>query len=190
MGYMTVVSILNDAWETIKRHPEEFIENIEKGMNHPYYQDGAVQSYPVGNYYNPMEVAASFHADVPQVFYAGRNCMTMLTDHTAKKKNDIEFQLERAQEAKKVLNRQEKELKEKLKRFDEYEAGDILLCKKELKFSRKKENPVLLKRGSHYQVESIDDKYAFFVGENEENAVIPVLDVDLYFEREEEKNGN
>lgn len=30
MGFMTVVSILNDGWDTIKKHPDQFIENIEK----------------------------------------------------------------------------------------------------------------------------------------------------------------
>ena len=32
MGYMTVVSILNDAWHDIKENPKAFIENISKGM--------------------------------------------------------------------------------------------------------------------------------------------------------------
>ena len=73
MGYMTVVSILNDAWETIKEHPEEFIDNIEKGM--VCHRGETVKSYPVGNHCNPMEVHQSEHADIPQLLLAHGNAM-------------------------------------------------------------------------------------------------------------------
>ena len=74
MGYMTVVSILNDAWDTIKEHKEQFIENIEQGM-HEYHTGKKVNSYPVSNYANPMEVHQSFHANMNKVLVVGGNHM-------------------------------------------------------------------------------------------------------------------
>lgn len=78
MGYMTVVSILNDAWDTIKKNPKQFIENIEDGMEN--YHAPAVQHYPVGNYANPMEVHRSFHANLNKVLVVGGNHMEDLTE--------------------------------------------------------------------------------------------------------------
>lgn len=119
MGYMTVVSILNDGLDVIKKQPEEFVNNIECGVDgisadRKYRYSNNVNDYPVGNFANPMEVAKSFHADNPQIFYVGQNCMTMLTDWTASSKEDMEFQLERIKEAKKTLLVSERDLKEKL----------------------------------------------------------------------------
>lgn len=73
MGYMTVVSILNDAWDTIKQNPEQFIKNIEEGMHN--YNGKAVNHYPVSNYANPMEVHTSFHANLNHVLVVGGNHM-------------------------------------------------------------------------------------------------------------------
>ena len=88
MGYMTVVSILNDAWDTIKENPEQFIKNIEEGMESRYGL--AVQSYPVGNYANPMEVHRSFHANLNHVLVVGENHMEDLTElKPGKSKNDF-----------------------------------------------------------------------------------------------------
>lgn len=33
MGYMTTITILNDAFDQIKNNPNEFIEQINKGLN-------------------------------------------------------------------------------------------------------------------------------------------------------------
>lgn len=90
MGYMTVISVLNDGFENIKRHPGQFLENIEKGMvsNGP-----TVKSYPVGNHGNPMEVHRSVHADTPQLLLAHCNS---LTDINAVRENkDSLFHLKR-----------------------------------------------------------------------------------------------
>jgi fibronectin type 3 domain-containing protein len=85
MGRMTVISILNDAWETIKANPTQFIKNIEKGMNN---SESAVQSYPVENYNNPMEVHRSFQSNLNHVMVVGRNHMEDLTDLTQRKMTD------------------------------------------------------------------------------------------------------
>ena len=74
MGYMTVVSILNDAWHTIKENPKQFIENIEKGM-HEYASPKVINHYPVSGYCNPMEVRRSFHANQSNLLLVGGNHM-------------------------------------------------------------------------------------------------------------------
>lgn len=82
MGYMTVVKILNDGWHIIKDNPEQFVENIEKGMHQ--YSDRLIVEYPVGNYVNPMSVHKSVHADIPQLLLVHQNAMwdlnTVYTD--------------------------------------------------------------------------------------------------------------
>lgn len=103
MGYMTIVSILNDAWDVIEKHPEEFIKNIEKGMH--LYKGKTINDFPVGNYCNPMEVHQSVHADVPQLLLAHRNA---LTDLNAVKENKdslflMQYQMESLQLAKNLI---------------------------------------------------------------------------------------
>ena len=73
MGYMTVVSILNDAWHDIKKNPEQFIANIEKGMHD--YTSKVINHYPISGYANPMEVHRSFHANQSNLLLVGGNHM-------------------------------------------------------------------------------------------------------------------
>lgn len=84
---MTVVSILNDAWQTIKENPQQFIENIEAGMEN--YYGTSVHSYPVGNYSNPMEVHSSFHANINKVIFVGGNHMENLAELGRNKSDDF-----------------------------------------------------------------------------------------------------
>lgn len=86
MGYMTVVSILNDAWDTMKENPKKFMENVEAGMNN--YNGSAVQSYPIGSYANYMEVHRSFHSNLNKVLVVGGNHMEDLTELKPWKTND------------------------------------------------------------------------------------------------------
>jgi hypothetical protein len=85
MGYMTVVSILNDAWETIKENPDQLLKNIEEGMNS---YGNTVQSFPVGNHANPMEVHSSFHANHQVVLVVGGNHMEDLSEMKLTRTND------------------------------------------------------------------------------------------------------
>lgn len=103
---MTIVSILNDGFDTIENHPDEFIKNIKAGMHGGFAigNEKAVNSYPVGNYANPMAVCRSFHADTPQVFFAGRNSLTLLTDSFCNGPKDIQYLLDRIDESKKLLS--------------------------------------------------------------------------------------
>lgn len=109
MGQMTVVSLLNDGWDTIKEHPDQFIENIDKAITEQY---DPVRDYRIHNFANPMEVSASFSADVQQLFFMGHNTMTNLTTTAYATEEDKEFQLKRIKEARKLLDIYEKLIKE------------------------------------------------------------------------------
>lgn len=118
---MTVVSILNDGWENIKKHPDEFINNIELGMNGiPSYSkmpgSRSVNYYGVGNHANPMEVATSFHADHAGIFFVGQNTMTMLNDWRPKSDREMRLQLDRIVAAKRALDLVEQDLRDRLKK--------------------------------------------------------------------------
>lgn len=189
MGFMTVVSILNDGWDTIKKHPDQFIKNIEMGMagddeNGIRSYHSMVNEYPVDNFSNPMEVAKSFHADTPHVFFAGRNCMTMLTDYSAKDKKEIEFQLKRIKEAKSLINYQEKELKRKLEKFSLFKKGDVLKCKKDYKNWRDGHLVLLCEQGMEYTIISIVNEGSSIIIDTKEGACrINILDIEDYFSR-------
>lgn len=140
MGYMTVACFLNDGIDHFKEHPKQVIDNIISGgmgVSNGRRLHRAVNDYPVGNFVNPMEVSQSFHADLSQVFLAGQNTMTMLTDWRFNSIKDMEFQLARIKEAKRLLTKTEKSLKENLERLKKYKAGvkvkaviDLKVCKK------------------------------------------------------------
>lgn len=74
MGYMTVVSILNDAWHDMEENPKQFMANIKKGM-HDYDTSKVINHYPVAGYCNPMEVHRSFHANQSNLLLVGGNHM-------------------------------------------------------------------------------------------------------------------
>lgn len=78
MGFMTIISILNDGWDAIKSNPEEFIKNIERGM---LFGGSSVRSFGVGYHANPMMVKSSKHADFTQLVMACENRMTDLLEH-------------------------------------------------------------------------------------------------------------
>lgn len=86
MGNMTVVSILQDAWPTIKENPEQFVKNIEDGMNMPFTPAGfpipikSINSFAVGNHANPMMVARSWHDSRDKVFIVGHGYMADITE--------------------------------------------------------------------------------------------------------------
>lgn len=81
MGQMTIVSILNDGWNEIKKNPQQFIDNIERGMhtmtrlNMP-----GTNSFSVGRHANPMRVHTSFHDSQTKVFVVGQGCMCELNE--------------------------------------------------------------------------------------------------------------
>lgn len=74
MGYMTVISILNDGWTSIQNNPEELVKQIDTGMDQ--MNPKTVTSHSVGNRYPSVFVGRSMHADNPQLMLACRNFMT------------------------------------------------------------------------------------------------------------------
>lgn len=89
MGYMTVVSILNDAWDLIKENPEQFIKNIEDGMEN--YGDRIVNMYAIGNHSNPMEVHRTFHNNQKQVLVVYGNHMENMKEFNHWKLNNANY---------------------------------------------------------------------------------------------------
>jgi len=183
MGYMTVISVLNDGWETIKNHADEFMENIENGMQGGHVFRRNVNTFSVGNHCNPMEVSKSFHADNAQVFYVGQNCMTMLTDWTTNNKRDIEFQLKRIKDAKSMINYREKELKEKLNIISAYEKAKVLECKKDYKEWTGKETELIFKAGEKYRIlrNDFEGSKLIMQSEKENPIMINTLEFSNYF---------
>lgn len=92
MGYNSVVLILNDGFDQIEKHPEEFISSLRPlvvggilrdEQRHPYGKgtrdigDGPA-SFGVGNHGNPAAVINVAHADATQVILVGQNSATLL----------------------------------------------------------------------------------------------------------------
>lgn len=123
MGYMTVVSFLNDGFDQLKEHPDQVVDNIINGGNRYAPNDPVVKDYPVGNFVNPMEVAESFHADFSNVFLAGKNSMSMLTNTRCSSMADICYQLEGIKEAKQLLNQAKKNIEATLEKIKQYKNG-------------------------------------------------------------------
>lgn len=78
MGHMTIVSVLCDAMDTIKEHPEQFVKNISEGMHD--YGPRKINSYGVGNHANPMMVHHEFHDMLDQLILVGHGYMTNIAD--------------------------------------------------------------------------------------------------------------
>lgn len=96
MGYMTTITILNDALDQIKKYPKEFVDNVLNGVNgidkFGKRENKLINSYGVGNYANPIEVAKSHHADESRLYLVYQNMMVSLgynddiTDYDLRKK--------------------------------------------------------------------------------------------------------
>lgn len=83
MGYMTVLSILNDGLSEIENNPKEFVEGISKNLNGKYIKGEKYQktiSFGVGSHCNQVDIHQSFHADNTQVFFAGWNSLVNMYD--------------------------------------------------------------------------------------------------------------
>lgn len=83
MGFNTTVLILNDAWDQIKKHPEEFVAGIDKMMR----RGG---TFGVGNHCNPVQVLRSEHADHFRLYASHGNQITELSPWEPKTKEQIE----------------------------------------------------------------------------------------------------
>jgi hypothetical protein len=72
MGYNTGVMILNDALDTIRDHPKQFVDGIWDAVG---LWRGRPTTFPVGNYGNPATVFHMGHADQVGVYSIGANCV-------------------------------------------------------------------------------------------------------------------
>lgn len=79
MGYMTTVLILNDCWDQIEKHPEQFVEGVREKM----HGGGTVS---VGICANPVEVMNSEHADVFRLYATQANTIIDLSPWDPKTK--------------------------------------------------------------------------------------------------------
>jgi hypothetical protein len=88
MGYNTTVVILNDAWDQIKKHPSEFVAQLDPlvgcGLSSSRYSirefemgKGGIE-FPVGNHCNAASVITNEHADMVSVLLVGGNYGTVL----------------------------------------------------------------------------------------------------------------
>lgn len=88
MGYMTVVSILNDGWHLLQENPDKFMDNISRGMRGEY-RGSVVQEYGVQGFANPMEVHRSFHANESNLLLVGQNHMENVADINPNRMDDF-----------------------------------------------------------------------------------------------------
>lgn len=88
MGYMTVVSILNDGWHLLQENPDKFMDNISRGMRGEY-RGSVVQAYGVQGFANPMEVHRSFHANESNLLLVGQNHMENVADINPNRMDDF-----------------------------------------------------------------------------------------------------
>lgn len=74
MGFMTEVSILNDAWDVIESNPDQLVQAIKKGMNEHASTTHAVRGSKGGIYISPpITVHPSHHADDEMLYVAYQN---------------------------------------------------------------------------------------------------------------------
>lgn len=76
MGYLSTVLVLNDALETIRENPKEFVEGMYTSiMQHSRFKRGEEwrNTWRVGGFCNPAQVIACHHADSTHVMVVGQN---------------------------------------------------------------------------------------------------------------------
>lgn len=99
MGFMTELSLLNDAWHAIERNPTQLVDAIKRGMNGA---PGDTHGIHDGNsvYANPITTFPSHHADDPRVYIAWQNSFKSLDQYIVSTQYG-----ERLEEVKPVLLR-------------------------------------------------------------------------------------
>ena len=112
MGYMTVISILNDGFSAIKENPKEFVDKIEEGISGvKSYSSGTcltnknINNYSVGNHANPMWVKKPLHTDSPQLTLSYQNMLVAFGAFNDIE--DLELRKKLLEKAKEVLRYEE-----------------------------------------------------------------------------------
>jgi len=113
MGYMTTITILNDAWHVIEKNQQQFINIINAGMNGIDEFRGRgryINDYSIGNHSSPVMVAQSNHADDQRLFLTGGNMMT--TFGYVNDMTNLELRKELLKIAKGIIKQEERSIKE------------------------------------------------------------------------------
>jgi len=66
MGYLTTITISNDALDTIEKHRDEFMENLLRFCKSGGYSEA--KYFSVGNHANPVVLQTPRHADNHTVY--------------------------------------------------------------------------------------------------------------------------
>lgn len=114
MGYLTTLTIYNDALHVFEDHPKEFAETIFEGIREAQREHREV-SVPFGSYANYISIQPSRHADDETLYLHSGNCVTNLNawsddfrDLIEKMPNVAEKNIKRA---KQILKYAEEKLK-------------------------------------------------------------------------------
>ena len=118
MGYMTIITFLNDGFDQIEKYPEQFIDAIKLGMygidknirNNSDTRRKFITTHGVGNHSGLIDVAKSHHADYFRLYLVGRN--TMSTFGYANEINDIGYRKQLVEMAKFIIKDEEMKIKE------------------------------------------------------------------------------
>lgn len=84
MGYLTTITINNDALGEFKKYPDEFAEAIFNGINlaNRHSEEQSIVFKQYGNY---ISIQPSRHADDECLYLHSGNCVTNITDRHFKK---------------------------------------------------------------------------------------------------------
>lgn len=114
MGYLTTITIYNDALHVFEKHPEEFGNAVFEGIRRANRERVAV-SVGMQGYANYIDVQPSRHADDHTVYIHHGNCVFNLNAWNDDFRNLIAHNPEYAKDLIRVAKKLIKEAEEKLK---------------------------------------------------------------------------
>lgn len=92
MGYLTTITLLNDASDQYDKHPDRLVEIVHDAItNHKCIRNGG-KSYEehIGNHCNAITVQRSRHADDHTTYVHMGNCVTEMSPWSADTKDLME----------------------------------------------------------------------------------------------------
>lgn len=119
MGYLTTITLYNDALHDFEKHPQEFAEAVFNGINQANRENRQVDVGFKG-YCNYISIQNSRHADDATVFLHYGNGVTNINPYDSRFLDLMESRPELAQEylnkAKQILKLAQQKLNEKSKK--------------------------------------------------------------------------
>lgn len=117
MGYLTTITIKNDALHEFKKYPEEFAKALFNGMNEANNEHKEI-SVPFSGYCNYIEIQPSRHADATTVYVHYGNTVFNLDawgdDFLSLVNRDPKIAMEFVKAAESTIKECKKVIKEKL----------------------------------------------------------------------------